>query len=70
VSIYLDGATVEECRDLLGRGERLEVLASRLRISPDDLARLLGLHAGRNRSADVTCETDLWAGCERLDGIL
>ena len=70
MSIYLDGATVEECRDLLGRGERLEVLANRLRISPDDLARLLGLHdQPRGRNAADKGEVDLWAA-ERLEGVL
>jgi len=70
VSLYLDGSTVEQCRDLLARGERLEVLASRLRISPEDLARLLGVPADqpRGRAAD-DAEVDLWAG-ERLQGVL
>ena len=70
MSVYLDGSTVEQCRDLLARGERLEVLAVRLRVSPDDLARLLGLHhQPRGRAAADSGEVDLWAG-ERLEGVL
>ena len=70
MSVYLDGSTVEQCRDLLARGERLEVLAVRLRVSPDDLARLLGLHhQPRGRAAGDCGEVDLWAG-ERLEGVL
>lgn len=70
MSVYLDGSTVEQCRDLLQRGERLEVLAVRLRVSVDDLARLLGLHhQPRGRAAGDAAEVDLWAG-ERLEGVL
>ncbi len=70
MSVYLDGSTVEQCRDLLARGERLEVLAVRLRVCPDDLARLLGLHhQPRGRAAGDGGEVDLWAG-ERLEGVL
>ena len=70
MSVYLDGSTVEQCRDLLARGERLEVLAVRLRVSPDDLARLLGLHhQPRGRAAADSGEVDLWGG-ERLEGVL
>jgi len=70
VTAYLSGDEVEQCRDLLARGERLEVLASRLRISPEDLARLVGIPADqtRGRAADAD-EVDLWAG-ERLQGVL
>jgi hypothetical protein len=65
VSVYLDGSTVDECRDLLQRGARLEVLASRLRISPDDLKRLLRLHQQpRSRAAADSGEVDLWASAE------
>lgn len=70
MTAYIDGSTVDECRDLLARGERLEVLASRLRISPDDLARLLGLHdQPRGRNAADKGELDLWAA-DRLEGVL
>ena len=66
MSVYLDGSTVDECRDLLQRGARLEVLASRLRISPDDLKRLLKLHQQqpRGRAAGDCGEVDLWASAE------
>jgi hypothetical protein len=65
VRIYLDGDVIEQCRDLLQRGERLEVLAIRLRVSPDDLARLLGLHhQPRGRAAADSGEVDLWASAE------
>jgi hypothetical protein len=71
VSVYLDGSTVEQCRDLLARGEQLEVLAGRLRISSDDLRQLLGLQdQPRGRAAAAGGgEVDLWAG-ERLEGVL
>ena len=68
--VYLDGDVVEQCRDLMAKGERLEVLAGRLRISCDDLARLLGLAADQKRGlAGDDLEVDLWAG-ERLQGVL
>lgn len=67
MSVYLDGSTVEQCRDLLARGERLEVLAVRLRVSPDDLARLLGLHhQPRGRAAADSGEVDLWASADSV----
>ena len=70
MSVYLAGDVLEQCRDLLQRGARLEVLASRLRISPDDLKRLLRLHQQpRSRAAADAAEVDLWAG-ERLEGVL
>ena len=69
MSVYLAGDVLEQCRDLLQRGERLENLAVRLRVSPDDLARLLGLHhQPRGRAAAAgDDDVDLWAG-ERLQG--
>ncbi len=71
MSVYLAGDVLEQCRDLLQRGERLENLAVRLRVCPDDLARLLGLHQvqPRGRAAGDCGEVDLWAG-ERLEGVL
>ena len=59
MSVYLDGSTVEQCRDLLARGERLEVLASRLRIAPEDLARLLGVPADQTRGRAADDAVDL-----------
>ena len=66
MSVYLAGDVIDQCRDLLQRGERLETLASRLRISPDDLAKLLGLPADQNRgrAAGDAAEVDLWASAE------
>ena len=68
MSVYLAGDVIEQCRDLLQRGERLETLASRLRISPDDLARLLGLPADQNRgrAAGDCGEVDLWASADSV----
>ena len=70
MSEYLSGDEVEQCRLALRQGVQLVVLASRLRISPEDLARLLGVPADqtRGRAADAD-EVDLWAG-ERLQGVL
>ncbi len=65
MTAYLDGSTVDECRDLLRRGVPLEVLAGRLRIRPEELARLLGLHhQPRGRAAADSGEVDLWASAE------
>lgn len=66
MSVYLAGDVLEQCRDLLQRGERLEVLAVRLRVSPDDLARLLGLRQlqPRGRAVGDVAEVDLWASAE------
>ena len=67
--MYLDGSTVEQCRDLLARGERLEVLASRLRVRPEGLARLLGVPADQPRGGAADAELDLW-GSEQLQAVL
>jgi hypothetical protein len=65
VSVYLAGDVLEQCRDLLQRGERLENLAVRLRVCPDDLAALLRLHhQPRGRAAADSGEVDLWASAE------
>jgi len=71
VSFYLSGDEVEQCRLALRQGVQLVVLASRLRISGEDLARLLGVPADqtRGRDADADAALDLWAG-ERLQGVL
>jgi hypothetical protein len=68
---YIDSDTLAEARNALRQGVRLELLASRLQLRPNELARLLGLPVGGSSpAADEAGETDLWAGCERLDGIL
>lgn len=68
---YIDSDTLAEARNALRQGVRLELLASRLQLRPDELSRLLGLPVGGSSpAADDAGEMDLWAGCERLDGIL
>lgn len=71
MSIYLDGATVEECRDALRRGVPIEQLASRLRVAPDVLQALMSLHPLKVRVAvSDSDELDLWGGCDRLEEVL
>ena len=65
MSIYLPGDVIEECRDLLRRGERLEVLASRLRIAPEQLQALLGDQQQTRRIPDAV-EVDLWADSQSV----
>ena len=62
MSVYLDGATVQECRDALRQGERLEVLAGRLRLPADVLERLVEFHSPvvRVRADPTAVEIDLW----------
>ncbi len=61
MSVYLDGATVQACRDLLQRGVRIEELAGRLRMNPRALERLVMLHTPQVRTAVVDSgEIDLW----------
>jgi len=69
VSLYLSGDEVEQCRLALRQGVQLVVLASRLRIAPEDLARLLGVPADQTRGGAADAELDLW-GSERLQGVL
>ena len=59
---YLPGEVVDECRDLLRQGERLEVLAGRVRLPADTLARLVELHRPcvRVRADPSAVEIDLW----------
>ncbi len=64
-SAYLPGDVIEECRDLLRRGERLEVLASRLRIAPEALQALLDNGQTMRRIPDDS-EVDLWADSQRV----
>ena len=65
MSIYLPGDVIEECRDLLRRGERLEVLASRLRIAPEKLQTLLDDRQQTRRIPDAV-EVDLWADSQSV----
>jgi len=55
---YIPGHVIDECRDLRRHGERLETLAGRLDIPPDELAELLG----ESRPVQTqSTEVDLWA---------
>ena len=65
MSIYLPGDVIEQCRDLLRRGERLEVLASRLRIAPERLQTLLDNGQQMRRIPDST-EVDLWRDADAV----
>jgi hypothetical protein len=68
---YLPGEVVDQCRDLLRQGERLEVLAGRVRLPADVLESLVMLHTPRVRVAVVDSgEIDLWCGCDRLEELL
>ena len=62
---YVDGDTLEQCRDLLRQGQRLEVLASRLRIAPEQLQALLGDQQQTRRIPDAV-EVDLWADSQSV----
>lgn len=65
MSIYLPGDVIEDCRDLLRRGERLEVLAGRLRIDPQKLQALLDDRQQTRRIPDAV-EVDLWADSQSV----
>ena len=65
MSIYLPGDVIEECRDLLRRGERLATLAGRLRIAPEQLQALLGDQQTMRRIPDDG-EVDLWADSKQV----
>jgi len=69
VTAYLSGDEVEQCRLALRQGVQLVVLASRLRISGEDLARLLGIPADQPRGGAADAELDLW-GSEQLQAVL
>ena len=55
---YIPGDVIDEVRDLLRRGERLEALAGRLRIAPEQLQALLGDR--QMRRVPDSGEVDLW----------
>jgi len=58
---YFSGDVIEECRDALRRGVRIEELASRLRVAPDVLGALVSLHATKVRvTVADSDEIDLW----------
>lgn len=64
-SAYLPGDVIEECRDLLRQGQRLETLAGRLRIAPEQLQALLDNGQQMRRLPDDG-EVDLWADSKRV----
>ena len=64
-SAYLPGDVIEQCRDLLRQGQRLEVLAERLRIDPAALQALLDNGQQMRRIPDST-EVDLWADSKQV----
>jgi hypothetical protein len=65
VSIYLPGDVIEECRDLLRQGQRLETLAGRLRIAPQQLQVLLDNGQTMRRIPDAA-EVDLWRDADAV----
>ena len=65
---YIDGDTLDQCREALRQGRTLESLASQLRCSPEHLARLLGISTGP-KPIPATDEFDLFAA-DRLEGVL
>jgi len=64
-SAYLPGDVIEECRDLLRQGQRLETLAGRLRIAPEQLQALLDDRQQTRRIPDAV-EVDLWADSQSV----
>ncbi len=65
---YIDGDTLDQCREALRQGRTLESLASQLRCSPEHLARLLGISTAP-KPIPAADEFDLFA-CDRLDAVL
>lgn len=65
---YIDGDTLDECREAMRQGHSLESLAGKLQCSPEHLARLLGSPALRPIPVDDSC--DLWADEEKLESVL
>lgn len=55
---YIPGDAIDEIRTLLRRGERLELLAARLGIAPEQLQALLGDR--QMRRVPDSGEVDLW----------
>jgi hypothetical protein len=62
---YVDGDTLEQCRDLLRQGQRLETLAGRLRIDPAALQALLDNGQTMRRIPDAA-EVDLWRDADAV----
>jgi len=66
---YIDGHIINEARDRRRQGDSLETLASRIGISPENLATLLGEPAWRTVPEAQADDFDLFA-CDRLDALL
>ena len=67
---YIPGHIIDECRDLKRQGHSIATLASRLGVSPEDLANLLGEPAWKQLPQQATDEFCLFAGAERLQAQL
>jgi hypothetical protein len=65
---YIDGATLDEAREAIRQGKKLEALAGILKCTPEHLARLLGISTAPKR-IPATDEFDLFAA-DRLEGVL
>ena len=58
---YIDGNTLDECREALRQGITLETLAGKLGCTPEHLARLLDLKPEPSASAVEPPADYLWA---------
>jgi hypothetical protein len=65
---YIDGDTLDQCREALRQGRTLDSLAGQLRCSPEHLAKLLGISTAP-KPIPAADEFDLFA-CDRLDAVL
>ena len=65
---YIDGDTLDQCREALRQGRTLDSLAGQLRCSPEHLAKLLGISTAP-KPIPTTDEFDLFA-VDRLEGVL
>ena len=63
---YIDGSTLDQCREALRQGKQLDELAGKLRCDVAHLARLLGLPTVK---PVPTTEPDLWR-TEELNAVL
>ena len=66
---YIDASTLDECKEAIRNGRKLEFLAGQLRCEPEHLANLLGLPAWRAVPTTLTDEFDLFA-TDKLDAQL
>jgi hypothetical protein len=67
---YVPADIIDEARDRRRQGDSLESLASRIGVSPEDLATLLGEPTWKQIPKDTSStDFDLFAA-DRLDGVL